>query len=175
MRKIKILVWKVGILLLLLAIGSSGACFERNRTDIIDLLAHPNRIWKGIEQNYAVTKSSWERSDLSDGTPRWMALSKNLYAYELIGSPPEKATLFGDISNETEQIRELMVRSVLLMRAVGMSEEKALEAFETLVYSAVKDRGQEYHTEIEGIRVEMIFHDTLPMLFLTLKSLEITN
>ena len=170
MKKGLLLAVLLGVVLLLSQLsGQALVSFQESRWQIIDLLAYPDKIEKGISQKYAVNKSSWERTDLADGTPRWMAQAKEIYSYELIGTPVKTATLLGGISNETEQIAELMIRSALLMRAIGMSKEKAAEVFERLVNSAGKDRDKKYYVEAEGIRAEMTVYSAMPMLILTLK------
>ena len=169
MRKTEILLYGVIIAGTVLAGAYCGSCFERNRSRIIDLLAKPSLIEETITQKYSVAKSAWVRTDLADGTPRWMAQVKQIYNYELIGSPLEKVTFLTGVTSEASQVAELMVRSGLLMRAVGMSKEKAGEAFEALVTSASGDKGQKYYFEAEGIRAEMIWYEAMDMLILTLK------
>lgn len=171
MRKGLFLAVVLGMALLLSQLsGQATASFQESRWQIIDLLAHPSKIEKGIEQKYGVSKSSWERTDLADGTPRWMAAVANeLYNYELIGTPVKTATLLGGISEETEQMAILIVRSVLLMRAVGMSKGEAAEGIQRLVNSADGDKDNKYYIETEGIRAEMTVFSAMPMMILTLK------
>ena len=155
----------------LLVMNSMAFPFTRSRNTIIDLLAHPERIEKGIGQEYAVSKSSWERSDLSDGTARWMAQLKDLYNYELIGVPLKKGTLLSGVSGQVDQSAELAIRAVLFMRAFEMSKDEAAEAFKRLLDSTSMDKGQKYYVEYGDLRAEMIFYDAMPMLLLIVKSL----
>lgn len=60
-----------------------------------------------------------------------------------------------------------MIRSVLPMRAMGMSKEKAPEVFETLVNVATKDKDTKYYVESQGIRVEMTVLSAISMLMIT--------
>lgn len=172
MKKGLLLVVVLGMVLLLSQLsGQALAGFQESRWQIIDLLAHPSKIEQGIEQKYGVSKTSWKRTDLADGTPRWMAAANKLYNYELIGTPVKTATLLGGISEETEQMVILLARSVLLMRAVGMSKEEAAEGIQRLVNSADEDKDNKYFVEAEGIRAEMTIFSSLPMMILTLKKL----
>ena len=172
MRRIAVVAILVILLLLSQLSGQVLAGFQESRWQIMDLLAHPSKIEKGIDQKYGVSKTSWERTDLADGTPRWMAAAANaLYNYELIGTLVKTATLLGGISDETEQIAELLIRSALLMQAVGMSKAEAAEGFQRLVNSADEDKDNKYYVEAQGIRAEMTVFSAMPMLILTLKKL----
>jgi len=167
MKKGLLLAVVLGMVLLLSQLsGQALASFQESRWQIMDLLAYPEKIEEGFEA-YRVSKASWERSDLADGTPRWLAQSAKLYNYELIGTPIKSATMTGGITNDTNQVYRLMIRAALLMRAVGMSKDKAAEVFETLVNSATKDKDQKYYLDAEGIRTELTVFSSLAILILT--------
>ncbi len=169
-KRALILVLVLGAILLLIQLtGQALAGFQESRWEIIDLLAYPNKIDSGVTQAYSVSKASWERSDLNDGTARWLAQATNLYNYELIGSPIKTVTLMAALSSDTNQVSDLMIRAIVMMRVVGMSKEKALEAFERLVDSATKNKDKKYYVEEEGIRAEMIIYSTMSSLLLILK------
>lgn len=173
MRRIAVVAILVMLLLLSQLSDQALAGFQESRWQIMDLLAYPSKIEQGIEQKYGVNKSSWERTDLADGTPRWMAAEANkLYNYELIGTPVKTVTLLGGISEKTEQMADLLVRSVLLMRAIGMSKGEAGEGIQRLVNSADGDKDNKYYIETEGIRAEMTIFTAMPMMILTLKKLK---
>jgi len=156
------------LVLALLVSCQALAGFQESRWQIMDLLANPEKIEKVMTKTVAVSKENWEKSDLKDGTPRWLAQSGKLYNYELIGIPIKSATMTGGISDDTNQVYELMIRSALLMRAMGMSKDKAAEVFETLVNAATKDKDNKYYVKAEGIRVEMTVFSGMPILMITL-------
>jgi len=169
MKKREISLISIFLVIFLLVGVFSGVCFAISRTKVIDLLAHPNKIEKGISQKYAMSKSSWERTDLADGTPRWMVLTNYIYTYELIGSPLKKTNLLAGVTENKVQVAELMLRSILLMRACGMSKSGAVDAFTTLVDSVTVDMDTTYYFETEGFRVEMIFYSAMSMLLLSVE------
>ena len=98
-------------------------------------------------------------------------MANGLYNYELIGTPVKTATLLGGISDETEQMATLIVRSVLLIRAVGMSKGEAAEGIQRLVNSADGDKDNKYYIQADGIRAEMTVFSAISMMILTLKKL----
>lgn len=170
MKKGLLLMVILGMALLLSQLsGQALAVFQESRWQIMDLLAYPKKIEKGINQEYGVSKSSWERTDLADGTPRWMVQVHDLYNYELVGTPIKTATLLGGISKEIDQIAELMIRSALLMRAMGMSKMEAAEGFQRLLNSAEGDKDNKYYVEAGAVRAEMTMFSAMPMMLLTLK------
>ena len=158
----------LAISILLVMSTQTLAGFQESRWQIMDLLAYPEKIEKTMTEVYSVNKADWERSDLKDGTPRWLAQARELYNYELIGTPIKSATMTGMITEDTNQVYQLMIRSALLMRAMGMSKEVAAEAFETLVNSATKDKDSKYYVKREGVRVEMTVFSAMSMLMITL-------
>ncbi|GAJ14694.1 unnamed protein product, partial [marine sediment metagenome] len=113
-------------------------------------------IEKGFKA-YSMSNASWEKNDLSDGIPRWLAQPAKLYNYELVGSPIKSATMTGIITDDSKQVNHLKIRAILLMRAVGMSKEQAEENFKVLMDSAKKDKDQEYYIDAERIRSRGVF------------------
>ena len=152
---------KKGVLLLVLVLVlallvscQALAGFQESRWQIMDLLANPGK-------DYTVSKASWERSDLRDGTPRWMSEVKDMYVYELLGSPINKATLLGELGGTEQSGWELGCRIINLMEAVGVAEGKAQGVTERLFNATVADPGVKYYIVSGGIRVELIYYDRL--------------
>jgi len=144
------------------------AGFQESRWQIMDLLAYPEKIQQGLTQDYSVSKASWERNDLNDGTPRWLAEAKIIYTYELMGSPIKSVTFTGGLTNDEDQGYELATRAMLFMRALGLSKEKTIEVLQTVLNAALANEGTKYYIVSQGIRVEMTFFKVMSMLMLTL-------
>ena len=155
------------IFVILLLSSQSLAGFQESRWQIMDLLAYPDKIEKGF-QAYSVSKASWEKNDLGDGIPRWLAQPAKLYNYELVGSPIKSATMTGIITDDSKQVNQLKIRAILLMRAAGMSKEQAEENFKVLMDSAKKDKDQEYYIDAARIRTKMTVFSSISMLMLTM-------
>ena len=155
------------IFAMLLLSSQSLASFQESRWQIMDLLAYPDKIEKGFK-SYSVSNESWEKNDLGDGIPRWLAQPTKLYNYELIGTPIKSATMTGIITDDSKQVNQLKIRAILLMRAVGMSKEQAEENFKVLMDSAKKDKDQEYYIDAERIRTKMTVFSSISMLMLTM-------
>jgi len=155
------------IFAILLLSSQSLASFQQSRWQIMDLLAYPDKIEKGFK-SYSVSEASWEKNDLGDRIPRWLAQSAKLYNYELVGSPIKSATMTGIITDDSKQVNQLKIRAILLMRAVGMSKEQAEENFKVLMDSAKKDKDQEYYIDAERIRTKMTVFASISMLMLTM-------
>jgi len=155
------------IFAVLLLSSQSLASFQESRWQIMDLLAYPDKIEKGFKA-YSVSNASWEKNDLGDRIPRWLAQSAKLYNYELVGSPIKSATMTGIITDDSKQVNQLKIRAILLMRAVGMSKEQAEENFKVLMDSAKKDKDQEYYIDAERIRTKMTVFSSISMLMLTM-------
>lgn len=171
MKKGLFLVVVLGAVLLLSQLsGQALADFQESRWQIMDLLAYPEKIQQGLTQYYSVSKASWdwERNDLNDGTPRWLAEAKIIYTYELMGSPIKSVTFTGGLTNDEDQGYELATRAMLFMRALGLSKEKTIEVFQTLLNTALANEGTKYYIVSQGIRVEMTFFKVMSMLMLTL-------
>ena len=155
------------IFAVLLLSSQSLASFQQSRWQIMDLLAYPDKIEKGFK-SYSMSEASWEKNDLGDGIPRWLAQPVKLYNYELVGSPIKSATMTGIITDDSKQVNQLKIRAILLMRAVGMSREQAEENFKVLMDSAKKDKDQEYYIDAERIRTKMTVFSSISMLILTM-------
>ncbi len=155
------------IFAILLLSSQSLAGFQESRWQIMDLLAYPDKIEKGFKA-YSVSNASWEKNDLGDGIPRWLAQPAKLYNYELVGSPIKSATMIGIITDDSKQVNRLKIRAILLMRAVGMSKEQAEENFKVLMASAKKDKDQEYYIDAERIRTRLTVFSSISMLMLTM-------
>ena len=155
------------IFAVLLLSSQSLAGFQESRWQIMDLLAYPDKIEKGFKA-YSVSNTSWEKNDLGDGIPRWLAQPAKLYNYELVGSPIKSATMTGIITDDSKQVNRLKIRAILLMRAVGMSKEQAEENFKVLMDSAKKDKDQEYYINAERIRTRLTVFSSISMLMLTM-------
>ncbi len=155
------------IFAILLLSSQSLAGFQESRWQIMDLLAYPDKIEKGFKA-YSVSNASWEKNDLGDGIPRWLAQPAKLYNYELVGSPIKSATMTGIITDDSKQVNRLKIRAILLMRAVGMSKEQAEENFKVLMGSAKKDKDQEYYIDAERIRTRLTVFSSISMLMLTM-------
>jgi len=163
MKKSLFLVAVLGAVLLLTQLsGQAIAGFQESRWQIMDLLANA---W---QNDYAVAKSGWEWSDLRDGTPRWMNDVRGKYVYELIGSPIKKATLLGELGGTEQSGWELGCRLINLIEAVGLSESKAQEISQTLFNATVPDPGAKYYVDSGGIRVELIYYDSMGAFMLIL-------
>jgi len=155
MKKGLLLVLVLGMVLLLSQLsGQALAGFQESRWQIIEDLANP-------EKDYTVSRASWERTDLNDGTPRWMSEVKVRYIYELIGSPINKVTLLGELGGTERSGWELGCRIINLLEAVGVAEGKAQEVSETLFNATVGDPGVKYYVISGKIRVELIYYDTM--------------
>ncbi len=152
---------------ILLLSSQSLASFQESRWQIMDLLAYPDKIEKGFKA-YSVSNASWEKNDLGDGIPRWLAQPAKLYNYELVGSPIKSATMTGIITDDSKQVNRLKIRAILLMRAVGMSKEQAEENFKVLMDSAKKDKDQEYYINAERTRTRLTVFSSISMLMLTM-------
>jgi len=155
------------IFAILLLSSQSLASFQQSRWQIMDLLAYPDKIEKGFKA-YSMSEASWEKNDLADRIPRWLAQPAKLYNYELVGSPIKSATMTGIITDDSKQVNQLKIRAILLMRAVGMSKEQAEENFKVLMDSAKKDKDQEYYIDAERIRTKMTVFSSISMLMLTM-------
>lgn len=155
------------IFAILLLSSQSLASFQESRWQIMDLLAYPDKIEKGFK-SYSVSMASWEKNDLGDGIPRWLAQPAKLYNYELVGSPVKSTTMTGIITDDSKQVNQLKIRAILLMRAVGMSKEQAEENFKVLMDSAKKDKDQEYYIDAERIRTRLTVFSSISMLMLTM-------
>ncbi len=155
------------IFAILLLSSQSLASFQQSRWQIMDLLTYPDKIEKGFKA-YSMSEASWEKNDLGDGIPRWLAQPAKLYNYELVGSPIKSATMTGIITDDAKQVNQLKIRAILLMRAVGMSKEQAEENFKVLMDSAKKDKDQEYYIDAERIRTKMTVFSSISMLMLTM-------
>lgn len=157
----------IAIFAILVLSSQSLAGFQESRWQIMDLLADPDKIEKGFKA-YSVSTASWEKNDLGDGIPRWLAQPAKLYNYELVGSPIKSATMTGIITDDPKQVNQLKMRAILLMRAVGMSKEQAETNFKVLMDSAKKDKDQEYYIDAERIRTKMTVFSSISMLMLTM-------
>ncbi len=157
----------MAIFVILLLSGQSLASFQESRWQIMDLLAYPDKIEKGFK-SYSIGKESWQKIVLDDRVPRWLVQPTKLYNYELIGSPIKSITITGIITDDSQQVNRLKIRAILLMRAVGMSNEQAEENFKVLMNSAKKDKGQEYYIDSERIRTKMTIFSSISMLMLTM-------
>ncbi len=155
------------ILVILLLSSQSLASFQQSRWQIMDLLAYPDKIERGFKA-YSLSNENWEKNNLGDGIPRWLAQPAKLYNYELVGSPISSATMTGIITDDSEQVNQLQIRAILLMRAVGMSKEQAEENFKVLMDSAKKDKDQEYYIDVERIRTRLTVFSSISMLMLTM-------
>ncbi|MEE9175499.1 MAG: hypothetical protein V3U19_04915 [Thermodesulfobacteriota bacterium] len=155
------------IFAVLLLSSQSLASFQESRWQIMDLLAYPDKIEPGFK-SYSVSQASWEKNDLADRIPRWLAQPAKLYNYELVGSPIKSATMTGIITDDSKQVNQLKIRAILLMRAVGMSKGQAEENFKVLMDSAKKDKDQEYYIDAERIRTRMTVFSSISMLMLTM-------
>lgn len=155
------------IFAVLLLSSQALAGFQESRWQIMDLLAYPDKIEKGFRA-YSVNKASWEKNDLGDRIPRWLAQPAKLYNYELVGSPIKSATMTGIITGDSKQVSQLKIRAIFLMRAVGMSKEQAEENFKVLMGNAKKDKDQEYYIDAERIRTRLTIFSSISMLMLTM-------
>lgn len=152
----------VAVLILALLVSCQAiAGFQESRWQIIKNLADP-------EKDYNVSKSGWERTDLNDGTPRWMNDVRGKYVYEVLGSPINKATLLGELGGTELSGWELGCRLINLMEAVGVAEGKAQEVCQTLFNATVADPGAKYYIVSGKIRVELIYYDSLGAFMLIL-------
>ncbi len=152
------------VVVLVLALGVSCqvlAGFQESRWQIIENLADPGK-------DYNVSKSGWERTDLNDGTPRWMNDVRGKYVYELIGSPINKVTLLGELGGTEQSGWELGSRIINLIEAIGLSETKAQEVSQTLFNATVADPGAKYYVVSGKIRVELIYYDSMGAFMLIL-------
>lgn len=156
----------VAVLVFAIMCVEALAAFQESRWQIMDLLAYPEKIEKKYEA-YSVSKASWERNDLKDGTPRWLA-TEDIYDYELIGSPIESVTFTAGWIDDYAHGYELTARSLLLMQAMGLSKEKAPEIFGTLFNAAFANSDTGYFIEFQGIRIEMTFFELMSMLMIVL-------
>jgi len=146
----------LGMVLVLALLFSCQALagFQESRWQIIEDLADPR-------QDFTVSKAGWERSDLRDGTPRWMCTINNKYAYEVLGSPINKATLLGELGGTEQSGYELGCRLIDFMEAVGVAESKAQEVCQTLFNATVADPGVKYFLVSGKIRVELVYYDNM--------------
>ena len=157
----------VAILTVALLVNSQAlAGFQESRWQIIENLANPSR------DDFDVNKASWERTDLRDGTPRWMNDVRGKYVYELLGSPIHKATLLGELGGTEQSGWELGCRIINLIEAVGLSATKAQEVSQTLFNATVADPGAKYYVDSGKIRVELVYYESMGsfMLIVTKKS-----
>lgn len=159
----------VAVVMALLLSCQALAGFQESRWQIIDLLANPEKIQPGLTQDYSIVESRWSGSDLNDGTPRWMVVVKDMYAYELTGSPIKKATLMGGIGQTEQSGYELATRIMLFMRAVGVAAQKSSEVFQTLFNATLVEPGAKYYLVSGGIRVEMIYYDSMSAFMVTMQ------
>jgi len=157
MKKVLVLV----VVLVLLASLQTLAGFQESRWQIIDQLAN--------DDSYRVSKTSWERTDLRDGTPRWLSTVKNKYLYELIGMPILQATLNGELGGTEESGFELASRIINFLEAVGVAEGKAQEVCRTLFSATVADPGVKYYLVSGKIRIELVYYDVMGTFMVVLK------
>ena len=156
------LVLAVVLVLTLLMSSQAIAGFQESRGEIIQELANAG------ENDYPVPKAGWERTDLRDGTPRWMNTVQRKYVYELIGEPISKATLLGELGGTEQSGWELGCRIINLIEAVGVTETKAQEVGEMLFNGAVASPGKEYWIVFEKIQAELTYMDLTGMFLLVL-------
>lgn len=162
-------------LFLISAIGivnltANEAYFGRSRTQIFNLLANPKKIEPDLDTGWQYAVSGWERSDLSDDTPRWLTISSEIYIYELIGKPANKFTFIGGITGESQNLANFLMRAALVMRVVGVAKDQAGTILNELVQKAVDNPNTEIKRETDDIMVKLTFLKSTPALSLTLEA-----
>jgi len=165
MRKVLVV-----LIVLILALSQAGlAGLQESRWQIIDLLAYPEKVQKGLTQDYAVDKATWVRSDLTDGTPRWLTEVKDRYAYEIQGTPVSRVTLLGHTGYTEAQGAELATRMMLFMRAMGVSAQNSSSAFQALFAATLESPATRFYINKNGIRISMIYFSSTCKFSLTMK------
>lgn len=162
MRKGLFLVVLTMVILLIQLSGQALAGFQESRWQIIQDLSNE---W---QNDYAVAKSGWERSDLNDGTPRWMNEVQEKYIYEIIGTPVFKVTLLGEIGPTEQSGAELGRRITNLMLAVGIAKGKLSEVSVQLFSVTVPNPGKAYYVISGRIRMELTYLDLMNMFLVVL-------
>lgn len=143
--------------------------FEISRSEIFDLLENPQKIEPDLSSGWQYAVTGWERSDLSDGTPRWMTTTADeVYLYELIGDPANKFTFMGEITGETQNSQEFLLRSSLVLRAIGIEKENTSSVLTDLVEKAAENPNTKFKVERDGVFIQMQFIRSMSTISLTL-------
>ena len=148
----------------------SAPAFRVSRSTLFDLLATPADIEPTLVDGEQYAVSGWQRSDLSDGTPRWMARAGEIYAYELIGEPAYKLTLLAIMTGEVEDSTNLMVRALFLIQATGVSKEEAVDVLLELMDKSLADPDKSYKNIAEGSIITVTFYEIMSSMLISVEA-----
>jgi hypothetical protein len=151
-------------------VTETSPAFNVSRSTLFDLLATPTDIEPTLVDGEQYAVSGWERSDLNDGTPRWMTQVGEIYLYELIGEPAYKLTLLAGVTGEFEDSADLIVRAVLLIRATGVPKDEAGDVFSELMNKSLADPDKSYEKIAGGNIVSAIFNEILPSMLISVEA-----
>jgi len=150
----------------------STPAFSVSRSTLFDLLATPADIEPTLVDGEQYAVSGWQRSDLSDGTPRWIVQAGEIYAYELIGNPAYKLTLLAVMTGQVEDSANLMIRAVLLIRATGVPKEEAGDVLLELMDKSLADPDKSYKNIAGGSIISVTFYEIMSSMLISVEALK---